>query len=101
MVNVTGTVRLPCEVVVKAICPVYVPTASETSGFTVTVMTLGVVQQFVPEFAIVSHEPPVLVVAVALKVKFVPLLIAVMICGRGLAPPNGLVNARAGMGSKF
>jgi hypothetical protein len=79
MVSVTGMVRLPLEVEVKAICPWYVPTAKETVGFTDAVSTSGVLQQLVPDFETVSHAPPVDVVAVALNVKFAPVLTALMI----------------------
>jgi hypothetical protein len=68
-------------------------------GFTVTVITLGVLQQLLPELAIVSQEPPVVVVAVALKVKLVLVLTMLRIWGSGFAPPKGLVKASAGTGS--
>src|SRR5581483_501701 len=90
-------VRLPLDVEVSAICPWYVTTAKAISGFTVTVSTSGVVQQVTPDLEIESHAPPVVVVAVAVKLKFAPVLTAVMTWGRGLAPPNGLVNASAGI----
>lgn len=100
IVSDTGIVRLPFEVEVREICPWYVPTAKETVGLTETVITSGVVQQLVPDLEIVSHAPPVDVVALAVKVKFVPVLVTVMICGREFAPPNGFVKASAGICEK-
>ena len=100
MVNVTGTVKLPFEVEVNAICPEYVPTANETVGFTVTVITSGVVQQLAPDLEMVSHEPPVVVVAVAVKVKFVLVLTTVSTWGSGLVPANGLVKDTEGTCAK-
>jgi hypothetical protein len=96
MVKVTGIVRFPWVVVVKAICPKYAPSTSETTGLTMTRMVSGVVQQFDPEFTMDNHDPPVLVVAEALKLKSVPVLTMVRICGSGFAPPKDLVNASAG-----
>ena len=63
-------------------------------------MTSGVVQQLVPDLDMVNQDPPVDVVAVAVNVKFAPVLVTVMTWGKGLAPPNGFVNARAGIWEK-
>src|SRR5450755_2467567 len=62
-------------------------------AFTVTVTDSGVVQHSVPEGETLSQAPPLLVVAVALKEVFVfgSALAIDKICGKGFAPPTGIV----------
>ena len=64
-------------------------------ALTLTVIDSGVVQHPPPVFAIVSQAPPLLVVGMASNVKLVPELSPVLAtantCGKGLAPPKGIV----------
>jgi hypothetical protein len=102
-VRVTGTVMVAVGVgyEVKTICPVYVPAASVTTGFTVAVTTAGVKQQPVPLGEICSHVPPVFVVAVAVKrVTEALVMVTPRTCGKGLEPANTLVKESAGMVEK-
>ena len=83
---------------VNTICPVYVPTARAGLGFTIAVISCGVAQRTQPPkltlFA-VSQLPPVAVDTLTVKLKEVPVLATVKVCGNGLGPPNGLVKLMA------
>jgi hypothetical protein len=103
IVKVTGIVSttLPnCEVITT--WPVYVPTARAMGAVTTTEIVRGVAHN--PHPVIVEAEsqlPPELVVAdVMLKLKPVPTAAIVGFWGSGSAPPNDLVNDRAGTDRK-
>jgi hypothetical protein len=91
-VRVTGTV-IALVALKNLTCPVYVPAARVTAGFTLTVTERGVVQQK-PLGETESQLPPVAVNAVAVKANAEPVLLISSVCGSGLAPPNGLVKLR-------
>jgi hypothetical protein len=79
---------------------VYVPSARVTAGFAFTCTAYGVDAQHPNALgAIVSQLPPVVDVAVAVNVKFAPVLATVNICGNASFPPNVLLKLKAGIGS--
>jgi hypothetical protein len=94
-VNDTGTVLVtPPNCDVKTICPVYVPAVSVWFAFTTTRRLCGVPQVVQPlKLTVVtdSQFPPVVVVAAYVKLKFVPALVTVTVCGSGFAPLKTLV----------
>jgi hypothetical protein len=88
-VRETGTV-MALVALNRITSPLYVPTASVGDAFTETVNVRGVVQQK-PLGVTESQFPPVALNAVAVKANGAPRLVAVIVCGNGLAPPNGFV----------
>src|ERR1700684_3138790 len=54
-------------------------------------MASGVAQHSPPRLEIVSQLPPFPVYTAELKLKFVPVLATARICGKGFAPPWGMV----------
>src|SRR5437870_5480927 len=79
---------------VNTISPVYVPTARVGGAVTITLIVSGVVhrtQLFQEVLSIFSQSPPFAVVAKDVKLKLVPVLASVRVCGSGLFPLNDLV----------
>src|ERR1051325_8862430 len=93
IIRVTGT-TMALDEFMTTISPVYVPTASVATGLTVTVRALGVTQQ-APDGSTESQFPPVAECAVAAnEAPEESIVVAAMICGKGLAPPKGFVKVR-------
>src|ERR1700733_12896448 len=70
------------------------PAGKLAGAVTVTVIASDAVQQSVPKGEIWSQDPPVPVAARALKLKPVLVVATVTICGKGSAPPAGMVKRR-------
>jgi hypothetical protein len=91
-VKVTATVRglFAAPALATETVPVYVP-AARPVGLTVTLIDPGVV----PLAGVtVSHEPPVVVVLVVVKLRAAPLLLVDTLCAAGADPPACAVNDR-------